>query len=402
MAEFSYKVKDKKGGDVSGVVEANDLKQARSILREKGYFAYLVKEKKPNVVITSLQKYFKKISFTEIATFTRQLATMTNAGLPLTDTLIILKSQTESKMAGIAGSILKDIEQGSTLGDSLKKYPKIFSPVYVALVKAGESAGVLDNIMLRLADNLESQREFRAKIKGALTYPVIIILGMGAVIFIMMVFVIPKLTSLYTEFDAELPAPTRILMSVSGFMVKFWWLILALIAGLIYVFKLVGKNKKGKRKLDELKFKLPIFGKLQKQVILAEFTRTLGLLVGAGVSIIEALDISAKTTDNQIIEDALADANRQVEKGFPLATVIADNPVFPQILGQMLSVGEETGKVDEVLLKVSKFFQSESEESLKGLTSAIEPLIMILLGVGVGFLVIAIIMPIYNLTSQFS
>lgn len=401
MAEFIYKAKDKKGGDVSGLVEANDLKQARSILREKGYFAYHIKEKKPNFIISSFQKFLKKISLTEVATFTRQLATMINAGLPLTDALIILKSQSESKMAGIAGEILKDVEQGTTLGDSLKKHPKIFSPVYISLVRAGESAGVLDNIMLRLADNLEAQREFRSKIKGALTYPIIIIIGMGAVIFIMMVFVIPKLTALYTEFDAKLPKPTQVLMSASAFMVNFWWLVLAFIAGLFYLFKLIKKNKKGKRKIDELKFKLPIAGKLQKQVILAEFTRTLGLLIGAGVSIIEALEISAKTTNNQIIEEALAKANRQVEKGFPLATVIADNPVFPQILSQMLSVGEETGKVDEVLLKVSKFFQSESEESLKGLTSAIEPLIMILLGVGVGFLVIAIILPIYNLTSQF-
>jgi len=232
-------------------------------------------------------------------------------------------------------------------------------------------------------------------------YPIIIVIGMAAVMFIMMVFVIPKLTSLYEEFDATLPITTRILISISNLAVTFWWLIPILLAGIAYGLKLISSSKTGRRKLDELKFKIPIFGKLQTQIILAELTRTLGLLVGAGVSIVEALEISAKASDNLLIEEGIMTANKQVEKGFTLSSALSENPLFPKLVPQMLAVGEETGKVDEVLLKVSRFFQTESEESLKGLTSAIEPLIMILLGVGVGFMVIAIIMPIYNLTSQF-
>jgi type II secretory pathway component PulF len=224
---------------------------------------------------------------------------------------------------------------------------------------------------------------------------------MGLVMFLMMVFVVPKLTSLYSEFNADLPQATLMLINLSKFMVSFWWLIIVLLVGLIYLLKMINADKEGRRKIDTIKFKIPISGKLQMQIALAELTRTLGLLVGAGISIVEALEISSKTTNNIIIEEGIMVARKQVEKGFPLSSAIAENHFFPQILSQMLSVGEETGKVDEVLLKVSRYFQSESEESLKGLTTAIEPLIMILLGVGVAFLVIAIIMPIYNLTSQF-
>lgn len=401
MANYFYRAKDGQSHEVNGLVEAQDKKQALSIIREKGYFPYSLKEKSANMFQEISRKLLNKVSLAEISAFTRQLSIMMNAGLPLTEALVILKSQEGNKISPVAASALRDVEGGSSLADALRKFPKVFSSVYLALVRAGESAGVLDKILSRLAENLESQREFRAKIKGTMLYPIIIILGMGAVMFVMMIFVIPKLTSLYKEFDAKLPKPTEILISISNFMVSYWWLILLLLAGLVYLFKIISSSKKGKRKLDELVFKLPIVGMLQKQIILAEFTRTLGLLIGAGVSIIEALEISSKTAGNVVIEEAVIEANKQVEKGFPLATAITQNPVFPTILSQMLSVGEETGKVDEVLMKVSRFFQSESEESLKGLTTAIEPLIMIILGVGVGFLIIAIILPIYNLTGQF-
>lgn len=401
MPNYLYKAKDQKGNTVKGVVEANDPKIALAILREKSLVAFFLKEKTESLFASIYRRFFDRISIAEIATFTRQLATMINAGLPLTEALVILKLQGNGQLTTTAGAILRDVEGGSSLADSIQKFPGVFSPVFIALVRAGESAGVLDNILNRLADNLENQREFRAKIKGALLYPVIIVIGMAIVMFIMMVFVIPKLTSLYTEFNAELPMATKVLMAISGFMVSYWWLFIVLLVGLAYGYKAVNSSSAGKRKLDELKFKIPIAGKLQTQIILAELTRTLGLLIGSGVSIVEALEISSKTANNLVIESGITEANRQVERGYPLSAALADNPVFPRIVSQMLMVGEETGKLDEVLLKVSRFFQSESEESLKGLTTAIEPLIMIVLGVGVGFLVIAVIMPIYNLTSQF-
>ncbi|PIV02133.1 hypothetical protein COS54_00035 [Candidatus Shapirobacteria bacterium CG03_land_8_20_14_0_80_39_12] len=401
MLNFSYKAKDQTGKEVKGLVEAQDKKQALTILHEKQFTPFFIKEEGENFLGYFYNKFVKKVSQGEVAVFTRQIATMINAGLPLTEALTILSSQGKGLLQEAIGVILRDVEGGSNLADALQKHPKIFSPVYIALVRAGESAGVLDNILTRLADNLEAQREFNSKIKGALTYPIIILVGMGGVIFIMMVFVIPKLTVLYTEFNAKLPKATQILITFSSFAAKFWWLIILVVVGLAYVFRILNKNRDTKRKLDELKFKIPIYGKLQNQIVLAEFTRTLGLLVGAGVSIVEALQISSKTASNIKIEEGILEASKQVEKGFPLSVTISTNPFFPKILSQMLTVGEETGKVDEVLLKVAKFFQSESDESLKGLTSAIEPLIMVIMGVGVGFLAIAIILPIYNLTSAF-
>jgi len=401
MLNFSYKAKDQTGKEVKGLVEAQDKKQALTILHEKQFTPFFIKEEGENFLGYFYNKFVKKVSQGEVAVFTRQIATMINAGLPLTEALTILSSQGKGLLQEAIGVILRDVEGGSNLADALQKHPKIFSPVYIALVRAGESAGVLDNILTRLADNLEAQREFNSKIKGALTYPIIILVGMGGVIFIMMVFVIPKLTVLYTEFNAKLPKATQILITFSTFAAKFWWLIILVVVGLAYVFRILNKNRDTKRKLDELKFKIPIYGKLQNQIVLAEFTRTLGLLVGAGVSIVEALQISSKTASNIKIEEGILEASKQVEKGFPLSVTISTNPFFPKILSQMLTVGEETGKVDEVLLKVAKFFQSESDESLKGLTSAIEPLIMVIMGVEVGFLAIAIILPIYNLTSAF-
>jgi type II secretory pathway component PulF len=278
----------------------------------------------------------------------------------------------------------------------------LFSPTFVALVKSGEIGGVLDEVLVRLSDNMEKQQEFKGKVKGAMIYPIIVIVGMVVVASVMMIFVIPKMLSLYSEFDAELPAPTRILMGISSFMVRFWPIFLGLIVGGVYFFSTYRKTAKGKRKIDELIFKIPIIGDLQKQVILTELTRTLSLMVGAGVSILEGLNISSQVVGNSIIADALKDAASRVEKGFPIAYSFAKHPdAFPYILSQMIAVGEETGKMDEVLSKVSHVFEVESDQKVKALTSAIEPIVMVILGIGVGFLVIAVILPIYNLTSQF-
>jgi len=298
--------------------------------------------------------------------------------------------------------ILADVQGGESFSKSLAKHPKVFTSSYVALVKAGETGGVLDKVLLRLADNLEKQQEFQGKVKGALIYPVIIVVAMIGVGIVMMIFVIPKMTSLYSEFDAELPTPTRILIGASDLMLKFWPILLIVIAGLIYGFGLYRKTPEGRRKTDEWYFKIPVFGELQKKILLTELTRTLSLMIGAGVSILDGLRIAAGVVNNVVISDALEDASKRVEKGFPLAFSFAKHPdAFPYILSQMVAVGEETGKMDEVLSKISHIFEEESSQEVKTLSSTIEPIVMILLGVGVAFLVIAIILPIYNLTSQF-
>jgi len=400
MEKFEYKAKDKQGRTLKGIVEAPDKKQAVKILRERELLVISLGIKKEG--LTEIKAtLFRRISLTDKVNFTRQLATMLNAGLRVTEALEILENQTSAAMRKIVEEIRRDIEGGRDLSSSLEKHPEAFDQVYVALVKAGESAGVLEKVLGRLADNLEKQKEFQGKIKSAMIYPVIIVLGMVGVAAIMIIFVIPKMTTIYEEFQAQLPLPTKILLGISKFVTFFWWLILVIIGGIVVGFKTLLKNPSFKKQYDQALFKLPIFGNLRQKSTLTEFTRTLGLLVGTGVLIVDALRILKGSLKSPIYQEAIEKTGREVEKGLPLASALAETGVFPFVLPQMISVGEETGKLDEVLERVSNYFQQESENDVKGLTSAMEPIIMIILGIGVAFLMIAVIMPIYNLTSQF-
>lgn len=386
---------------MTGEVEASSQQVAAKLVRQRGLTVISITPARESI-LGVFQKLRDRITVADVSTFTRQLATMVNAGLPITEALLILRQQTKGAMQKVVAQILTDVEGGESLSIAMARHPKVFSPTYIALLKSGEVGGVIDEVLGRLADNLEKQQEFTGKVKGALIYPAIIVVGMFVVGLVMMIFVIPRLTSLYGDFNAQLPTATKILIGVSNFFIKFWPFLIIGVGGGLWGFSAYRKTPAGKRRTDELIFKLPIIGELQREVILTELTRTLSLMVGAGVSILEALNISAGVVGNEVIADALRDASKQVEKGFPIAYSFSKHPeAFPFILSQMVAVGEETGKMEEVLSKVSHVFEVESDQKVKGLTSAVEPLVMILLGLGVGFLVIAIILPIYNLTSQF-
>lgn len=401
MKRFNYKAKDKNGRLVTGEVEANDISSAAKLIHGKGLYVISISPKIDSP-FSIIRRFRDRITSKDVTVFTRQLSTMINAGLPITEALLILRSQSKGAMQKIVAQILADVEAGESLSGSVAKHPKIFSPTYIALIKSGEVGGVMDAVLSRLAENMEKQQEFNSRVKGALIYPVIIIVGMVIVSAVMMIFVIPKLLSLYADFNATLPLPTKILIGVSSFFVHFWPVVLILGVGGYYLFNLYKATASGRRKIDELTFKIPIFGDLQRQIILTELTRTLALMVGSGVPILEALTITSGVVGNTIISDALRDSAKQVEKGFPIAFSFGRHPeAFPFLLSQMVAVGEETGKMDEVLTKISHIFEVESDEEVKGLTAAIEPLVMVILGIGVGFLVIAVILPIYNLTSQF-
>ena len=401
MDRFNYRAKNAAGEAIAGVVEASNANLAAKLVREKGLVVIALTPQRTSI-ISLLGKLKGRITLSMIASFTRQLATMINAGLPVTESLLILRNQSKESMQRVVSQLLADVQGGESFSKALAKHPKVFSPTYIALVRSGETGGVLDKVLLRLADTLEKQQEFRGKVKGALIYPAIIIIGMFMVGIVMMVFVIPRMTDLYTEFEADLPVPTKILISISNFMVSFWPVMLILAGGLFYGFSLYRKSPEGRRRTDELILKIPVFGELQKKIILTELTRTLSLMVGSGVSILDGLNITAGVVGNVVISDALNDAAKRIQKGFPLAYSFAKHPdAFPYLLSQMIAVGEETGKMDEVLQKISQIFEEESNQSVKTLSSTIEPVVMILLGIGVAFLVIAVILPIYNLTSQF-
>lgn len=401
MKRFNYKAKDRAGRIVKGEVEASDINAAAKLVRSKGLFVISISSKMVPI-LSSLRKRRDRVTTGDVATFTRQLSTMINAGLPITEALLILRSQSKKSMQAIVAQLLADIEAGESFSLALGKHPAVFGKTYIALVKSGEVGGVLDAVLLRLADNLEKQQEFNSKVRGALIYPVIIVVGMVVVVIIMMVFVIPKLLSLYADMDVDLPLPTQILITVSGLFSKYWFIALILLFIAFYIFRLYKSTPQGRRKVDELIFKVPIYGPLQRQVILTNLTRTLSMMIGSGVSILEALHITSEVVGNTLVSEALVDSASQVEKGFPVAFAFSKHPeAFPFILSQMMAVGEETGKMDDILSKISRIFEVESDEKVKGLTAAIEPIIMVILGLGVGFLVIAVILPIYNLSSAF-
>lgn len=401
MARFNYKAKDSEGKTVRGKVEAAKIEDAAKLLRERGLVVIqLAPESK---LLQDLRKSFTgRVSFDDLTAFTRQFATMIISGIPIADGLNILRSQSKPALRPAISQILADVEAGSSLGDALAKHPNVFSPVYVALVRSGEAGGILDKVLAKLADTMEAQQAFRGRVKGALIYPIVIIVGMAIVITIMMVFVIPKLSQFYSEFNAELPGPTKAIVALSNFTVSFWWLMLLIIGGGVWAILALSKTEEGRRKIDSLKLEMPVLGRLHHQFILSEFARTFGLLIGAGVPILEGLKVGADVVGNSIIKDKILRISQQVEKGFALSNAVSEYPeVFPPLFYQMIIVGEETGKMDESFLKIAKVYEQEANQSIKNIMSLVEPLIMVVLGIGVAFLVLSIILPIYSLTSQF-
>jgi type IV pilus assembly protein PilC len=369
-------------------------------LKRNGYLP--IEIKKVDTLFPQLQAFMNRVNFTDVVDFTRQLAIMLNAGLTLIDCFAILEKQIRKPgLLALIQSINKDIMAGGTFSSSLQKYPDYFSNLYVSLVKSGEASGKLSDILLKLAENLEKQREFQSKIKSALAYPVIVIVGMLLVVFVMMTFVIPKLLNLYKDFNVTLPVTTQILITVSDFFQNFWPFIIAGTFGAVAIFKRYASSPQGRLTIDSISLKLPAFGPLVQISALVDSTRTLAILIGSGVSILDALDIIIDTTGNLVFKNSFKNIYKQVEKGYSLGTAMNNEGIFPPILVQMATVGEQTGKLDDTLLRISHYFEMESEIAVKTLTTLIEPAILIVLGVGVGFLVISVITPIYNLTNSF-
>ena len=399
MQQFKYTVRDNKGNTKEGLIEAANTRSASQILHEKGYVVVSIKEQKSGAGDI---KFFGKPNLGDVSNFTRQLATMINSGLPLTDSLNILQKQTDKEQfREIIGQLAEDIQGGGTFADAISKHEDSFSLAYVNIVRAGESSGTLDTVLLNLADTIEKDREFQSKVKGAFVYPVIILFAMTMVAVIILIFVVPKLTELYTDLDIVLPLPTRIMIFMSKVVGTFWWLFI--IIGLVSftALKRYRKTPQGSLVIDRLILHVPVMGKLNRDSSLTELTRTMGALAGAGVPILEALKISGSVATNAVHRQAITKASTMVEKGAELSKALAQDEVFPPILPQMVSVGEETGKMDEVLNKVSQFYELEVEHQVKNLTTALEPIIMIVLGIMVAMLVISIILPIYNITSAF-
>lgn len=394
-----YRAVTKDGKAVRGIIEAKDKTEAASYLRRREFIPIQITLESKSIL--GYLPFLNKTSNADIVFFTRQLSSMLASGLTLMQSLRILKDQVENAaLSGVVNGLITDVEEGKSFSSAIEKYPAVFSPIYISLIKAAESSGLLDKVLLRLADNLEKQQKLKSTIKSALMYPAIVITGMFVVTFIMMIFVIPQLTTLYESLNVELPLPTKIIVGMSSFVANFWPLVFAMIGFLLFMFRRWHKTEAGKLIMDDFILKVPVFGKLTRQTILAEFSRTLGLLVGTGSLVVESLNQTSDVAGNIIYKNAIVGVSRRVEKGISVGDAMTAYPIFPSILVQMVKIGEQTGKLDESLLKVSEYFEREVDQTVKTLTAALEPFIMIVLGLGVAFLIISIIMPIYSLTSS--
>ena len=401
MQTFRYTAIDNQSNPVSGKLTTVSKEQVANILREKGLIITNIEQVKEFNPFKGLQ-IFRGVPLMEKLIFTRQFATMISSGLPITHALKILESQAKNEIFKNAlRDILSDIDGGASLQDAFSRHPNIFPRLYLSLLRAGEASGNLDEILDRLADSMQADSEFKGKIKGAMIYPALIVVLMFGVLILMMVFVIPKLTTVYKEFGVDLPITTRMIMAGSDILINFWWLIIIILIPLFVLYQRFSKTAGGREKIDSIKFNLPVFGKLLKNVQVANFTRTLGMLTASGIPILEGLDISKETLGNIHLQKGIEEVARKVEKGKSLAEPLRQDPNFPPLLAEMVAVGEQTGKIEEVLGKVADYFSADAGRTTENLASALEPIIMIVLGVVVGFLVISLVLPIYTLTSQF-
>jgi type IV pilus assembly protein PilC len=397
---FVWKGKTPAGESVSGEYAADNKNELMSHLRRRRIIVTQVRQKPKDLNINL--GIGNKIKVKDLAIFTRQFSTMINAGLPLVQCLDILSSQLDKEnFKEIVTEVMEDVESGSTLAESLEKHD-CFSDLYVNMVDAGESGGILDLILNRLALFLEKQDALKRKIKGALTYPSIIFLVAGAATVFMLLFIIPTFAQMFTDFGGELPLPTQIVMGLSDFLRANWWILLIVLAGTAFGLKKYYGTEDGKYRIDKFMLKVPILGSVVRKGAIAMFTRTLGTLTASGVPIIDGLDITARTSGNKVVEEAVMKTRESISQGNTIAEPLGKSGVFPPMVVQMIGVGEQTGALDEMLEKVADFYDDEVDSAVDALTSAIEPIMIVVMGVIVGGMLIAMYLPMFKLISVVS
>jgi type IV pilus assembly protein PilC len=339
-----------------------------------------------------------KVKLKELSVFSRQFATMVNSGLPILRGLAILAEQTDSKeLARVLEAVRSDVEQGASLSAAMAKHPKVFNDLYIAMIKSGETGGVLDDVLLRLASLLEREVHLRQKIKSAMTYPIAVVALVILIMSAMLLFVVPQFKNIYSQLGGTLPLPTRVLLMMSEMMKKYWYVFIFLAVAARFFFNRYKRTANGREVVDRLKLKVPVFGSLFHKTALSRFSSTLGMLLRSGVPILQALDIVTDTVNNRVIAKAVADVQNSVREGESIAKPLSKHAIFPPMVVQMLAVGEETGQIDTMLDKVATFYDNEVEASVDALTSLIEPLLIAIIGGAVGAAVIALYMPMFNI-----
>jgi len=400
MPVFAYQGRTTQGS-TAGEIEAPDRTAAVAELRRKAILVTAIKEKAGGAAKAAVASRFGgKVKDKEMAIFTRQFSTMVDAGLPLVQCLTILSEQSDSKtLRAVTSKVASSVEAGSTLADALRRHPKTFDELFVNLVEVGEAGGILDTVLQRLSVYIEKAAALKRKVKSAMIYPATIVGVAFIVVVFMLTFVIPTFAKMFSGMGADLPLPTLIVIRLSDFFQRFWWLVIGGVVGIILGIRAYYRTEGGKSVIDALLLKLPVFGTLIRKVSVARFTRTLGTLVSSGVPILEGLRITARTAGNRVVEKAVLETRASVTAGKTLAEPLKASTVFPPMVVQMISVGEQTGALDAMLNKIADFYDDEVDTAVTALTALLEPLMIVFLGVVIGGLVIAMYLPIFRLVT---
>jgi general secretion pathway protein F len=403
MGVYEYVALDEKGRELKGFVDATGVAAARQQLRERGVYPIniLPAQEKKGASVSGMMNLSlrQKVSTKEVSVFTRQLATLLGAGIPLVPSFGVLLAQAKNPgLVKILAQIRGDINEGKSLTASLETYPRIFPPFYINMVKAGEASGTLNLVLERLADFSENQQALISKIRASLAYPVIMLLVGTLVIFLLMTFVVPQITEIFTDMQQTLPLITIILVAVSHFLKSFWWLIFLLILAGIAAFKyLTANTQAGRRFWDSVKLSAPVWGSVNRKIAIARFARTLSTLLHSGVPLLPALDIVGNVVNNMFISGTIANAARDVEEGQSLSAPLAQSGIFPPMVTEMIAVGEQSGSLERMLDRIATAYETEVQSDILVMTSLLEPLMILAMGLAVGFIVVSILLPIFEM-----
>jgi len=398
MPVYKYKARDKSGKAIDGVMEASSSQIVAGHLDSLSYIPVSIKEKKKDIIPLDFLRANRGVGLDNLILFSRQLSTLINAGIPLLRGLDALSEQTENKrMKEVIDTIRNDIQGGGTLSDALSRHPKVFSELYAGMIHAGETAGTLDEILDRLASLNEREKDTRARIKEATRYPKIVVITISAAFIVLVNFVVPRFAKMFSNFDATLPLPTRIMIGISHVFREYWFVMIIAASLIALGFRWYTNTKSGRLKWDGLMLRIPVFGPLFLKITLSRFTHILGMLIRSGINILDALKIVSATTGNVVISRELDKLEESVRQGGGLSQQLRKSGVFTPMVVQMISVGEETGKIDEMLAKVSQYYELETEYTIKNLSTLIEPVLIITIGGMVLFLALGIFLPMWDM-----
>ena len=398
MAEFAYDAINAQGLLTTGTISAPDVSSAREQLQARGLLPSSLKERAA-AGEESFGSMFKKVKPKSLQVFARQLATMIEAGVSVVAALVTLEEQTDDKyLKEVVGEVRADVESGMIFSRALARHPKVFNRLFVAMVAAGESSGTLDTVLDRVATQIEKETKLKRRVKSAMVYPTVVLTFATLVLIFMLMFIVPVFQKVFDELNGQLPTPTRIIIGLSHALRGYWFIIFPVIGLIVYTLRRLKNTPEGTKRWDQFKLRVPMkIGDVVQKVALARISRTLATLVAAGVDIISALDIAAGTAGNWVLETALQRTSERVHEGVPISIPLAEDPIFPPMVGQMVKIGEETGELDKMLSKIADFYEDEVDASIASLTSIIEPLLMICVGAMVGTIVISMYLPMFKL-----